>query len=194
MRNQNLSFISGILVVLVYLVFTLIAFLRYPVSYSPIRNWLSDLGNVDLNPHGATFYNAGIISAALLLMLFFLGLSRWMIENKKVQIIMLRLTQVFGIAGCICMMMSAIYPMNFLEVHSFWSAALYIMLSTGFAFSVAALRYHHNVPRWLLFLGVSTALMVNLTSFQTSVYVLEWITVLLFLSYVSLVGIETKRL
>ena len=92
------------------------------------------------------------------------------------------------------MMMSAIYPMNFLEVHSFWSAALYIMLSTGFAFSVAALRYHHNVPRWLLFLGVSTALMVNLTSFQTSVYVLEWITVLLFLSYVSLVGIETKRL
>jgi len=192
-RTQNISFSAGILAVIVYLALAVLAFIRYPGPYSPMRNWLSDLGNVNLNPHGAILYNIGIISTALLLMVFFLGLSRWKIENKKVQVIMLFLTQAFGILGSFCMIMSAVYPINFLEIHSFWSASLYIMLSTGFAFSVAALRYHKKVPRWLLILGLSTALTVILTSFLTTVYVLEWITVLLFLSYVSLVGIETKR-
>ena len=192
-RVQYISFIASILVVLCYLVFAILAFIQYPLPYSPINNWLSDLGNVKLNPHGAIFYNIGIISTALLLILFFLGLSRWKIENKRVQILMVLLTQAFGILGCICMIMSAIFPINFLEVHSFWSASLYIMLSTAFAFSVAALRYHPKVPRWLLVLGLSTTLMVILTSFLTTVFILEWITVSLFLSYVCLIGVETKR-
>jgi hypothetical membrane protein len=192
-RNQYVSFIASILVVVCYLAFALIAYSRYPMPYSPTKNWLSDLGNIEINPKGAFFYNTGIISTAFLLIVFFLGLSWWKIENKRVQIIMLLLTQVFGILGTFCMIMSAIFPINFFEVHSFWSSSLYIMLSTGFAFSVAALRYHHKVPRWLLVMGISTALIVILTSFLPSVYMLEWITVPLFLSYVGMVGVETKR-
>jgi len=164
------------------------------MPFTPLWNWLSDLGNANLNPHGAIFYNIGIISTTLLLMLFFLGLPTWKIENKKVQIIMLRLAQAFGILGSFCMMMSAIFPINFYEMHSFWSASLFIMLSTGFVFLAAALRYHQNVSRWLIILGLSTAPSVILMSFYKNVYVLEWITLLLFLSYVSLVGFETKRL
>ena len=193
-KYQSISFIAGTLSILDYLAFTLIAYSRYPLPYSPIRNWLSDLGSANLNPHGAIFYNAGIITTALLLMLFFLGLSNWKIENKKVQNIMLRLAQVFGILGSFCMIMSAVFPINLLNVHSFWSAALYIMLSTAFVFSVASLRYHQNVPRWLLVLGISTAVIVIMTSFMTTVYVLEWITLFLFLSYVGVLSIETRRL
>jgi hypothetical membrane protein len=193
-RYQSLSFNASILVVLCYLVFTLLAYSRFQLPYSPIWNWLSDLGNVNLNPHGAIWYNIGIILTALLLLVFFLGLSRWKIGNKRIQIIMVVLTQVFGILGSVCMIMSAIFPINFSNVHSFWSVSLYIMLATAFAFSVAMLRYHQQVPRWLLALGVSTAVMVNLTSFLPTVYLLEWITVLLFLGYVCLVGVETKRL
>jgi len=126
-------------------------------------------------------------------MLFFLGLSVWKIEDRRVQIIMLRLTQAFGILGVICMMMSAIFPINLFNIHSFWSSALYIMLSTAFIFSVAMLRYHQWVTRWLLLLGVLTAVLVIFMSFLQTVYVLEWITVFLFLSYVALLGIETKR-
>jgi len=71
-RYQSISFIAGILAVLCYLVFAILAFIRYPLPYSPIRNWLSDLGNVDLNPHGAIYYNIGIISTALLVSVFVL--------------------------------------------------------------------------------------------------------------------------
>lgn len=193
-RNQPVSFIAGILIVLCYPAFALLAYSQYPLPYSPIRNWLSDLGNAIFNPRGAIYYNIGIISTALLLMVFFLGLSRWKIENKRVQRIMVLLTQAIGILGSFCMIMSAIFPINFLEVHSFWSASLYILLSTAFAFSVAAFRYHPKFPRWLLILGLSTPVMVILTSFLTNVFVLEWITVLLFLGYVCLAGGETKRL
>ena len=193
-RYPSISFIVGLLVVLCYLVFSLLAYSRYPLPFSPMKNWLSDLGNVNLNPHGAILYNIGIITTALLLILFFLGLSAWKIENKRVQMIMLRLAQAFGLLGSICMIMSAIYPINFLEVHSFWSASIFIMLSTGFVFLAATLRYHPHVPRWLLILGVSTAPLVILWSLFKSVYVLEWITLFVFLSYVCLVGIETKQL
>jgi hypothetical membrane protein len=163
------------------------------MPYSPMKNWLSDLGSVELNPDGAILYNIGIISTALFLIVFFLGLSVWKIEDNKGQIIMLRLTQAFGILGSFCMMMSAIYPINYYAIHSFWSTSLYVLLSTAFIFSAAALRYCQWVPRWLLILGISTAMMIILTSLFPTVYVLEWITVLLFLGYVTLLGIETKR-
>jgi len=191
-KYQNMSFYAGILAILCYLGFAAFSYSRYPLSYSPTTNWLSDLGNPNNNPDGAIFYNIGIISTALLLMLFFLGLSVWRIEDRRVQIIMLRLTQAFGMLGAICMTMSAIFPINLFKIHSFWSSALYILLSTAFIFSVAMLRYHQKVPRWLLILGVSIALMVILISFFPNVYLLEWISVFLLLSYVALFGIETK--
>ncbi len=191
-KNQYFSLITGILAVLCYLTFTVFAYSRYPLPYSPTSNWLSDLGNANINPQGAIFYNIGIISTALLLIVFFFGLSVWKIEGNRAQGIMLRLTQAFGILGAFCMILSAIFPINLFKIHSFWSSSLYIMLSTAFLFSVAMLRYHQNVPRWLLVLGVSIALMVILTSFLQNVYLLEWITVFLLLSYVALLGIETK--
>ncbi len=191
-KNQTLSLITGILAVLCYLTFTVFAYSRYPLLYSPTSNWLSDLGNPTINPRGAIFYNIGVISTALLLVAFFLGLSVWKIKSDRVQVIMLRLTQAFGILGAVCMILSAIFPINLFKIHSFWSSSLYIMLSTAFIFSVAMLRYHRKVPRWLLILGASIALMVILTSFFPNVFLLEWITVFLLLSYIALLGIETK--
>lgn len=192
MKRYQFSFIYGILASAGYIVFTFLAYARYPSPYSPLTNWLSDLGNPNLNPKGAIIYNFGIISTAGLLIVFFLGLSVWKIEGNRVQVIMLRLTQAFGILGALCMILSAIFPINLFTIHSFWSSSLYIMLSTAFIFSVAMLRYHQKVPRWLLILGVSIAPMVILTSLFPNVYLLEWITVFLLLSYVALLGIETK--
>jgi len=194
MKRYQISFITAILASAGYLVFTFLAYIRYSLPYSPLTNWLSDLGNPIQNPHGAVFYNIGIILTGLLLMMFFLGLSMWKFEDNRVQNIMLRLTQAFGILGSFCMLMSGIFPINLYKIHAFWSSSLYILLSTGFVFSAAALRYHQRVPRWLLSLGVLTAVMVILTSFLSTLYVIEWITVLVFLSYVTLLGIETKKI
>ncbi len=192
-KFRHLSFIASILIVLCYLTFAILAYVQFPLPYSPIKNWLSDLGNVELNPHGAILYNIGIISTAVLLVLFFLGLLVWIMQKNKIQNIMLFLTLGFGILGSICMILSAVFPINYYKTHAFWSTSLYVMLSTAFIFSVAAFRYHQKFPRWLLVLGLLTAVSVILSIFMMNVYVLEWITVLLFLAYVCLVGVETKR-
>jgi hypothetical protein len=187
------AFVGAILAVASYIAFSMIAYITFPLPYSPIRNWLSDLGNVEINVRGAIFYNIGIVTAAFFIIVFFLGLSIWRMKERKIQRIMLLLAQIFGMAGSICMMMSAIFPINLLEVHSIWSMALYFMLATSFVFLAAALRYHPKVPRWLLILGVSTAVLVNLTIFLPTACLLEWITVILFLGYVGLVGVQTRR-
>lgn len=187
-KKQYFSFTTGLFIIVCYLSFSFLAYSRYPMAYSPLRNWLSDLGNINLNPHGSYFYNIGIIATALLLGLFFIGLSSWKIINSRIQNCMLLLTQTFGIIGAFCMIMSAIFPINDFVMHSFWSKSLYIMLGTAFAFSVAAFRYHHTVPVWLLILGLCIALIVIMTSVFPNLYLLEWITVLLFLCYVGLIG------
>ena len=192
-RFPSISFYAGSLAVICYLAFTILAYSRFPLPFSPTTNWLSDLGNPVINPRGNGFYNLGIISTALLLILFFVGLDVWKIENKKIQISMLYLAQGCGILGALSMIMSAIYPISMFETHSFWSSALYILLSTGFVFLAVGLRYHSAIPSWLLILGISTAPSVILMSIFQSVYVLEWVTLVLFLSYISLVGIETRR-
>ena len=84
-KFRHLSSIASILIVLCYLTFAILAYIQFPLPYSPLTNWLSDLGNVDLNPHGATLYNIGIISTAVLLVSFFLGLIVWKMEKNKIQ-------------------------------------------------------------------------------------------------------------
>jgi hypothetical membrane protein len=192
MKKLHPSFICGLAACAGYLVFAILAYLHYPPDYSPWANWLSDLGNPVVNPGGAGLYNAGVILTAVLLVMFFLGLYSWKINGNRVQMIMLRLTQVFGILGSLSMLMSAVYPISQFSTHAFLSTMLYISLSTAFIFSAAMLRYHRNVPRWLLILGVSTAIIVLMTSIFQDVTVLEWITVFLYLGYVSMLSLETR--
>ena len=193
-RHLSLSFVTSLFAVVCYLTFALLAFAQYPLPYSPMSNWLSDLGNADLNPHGALFYNIGIVATGIVLLLFFLGLSRWKMENNRRQNLMLRLTQGFGILGALALVMSGLYPINFSALHSFFSICLYILLGTAFGFSVAALWYYPTYPRWILIMGALTALVDILSGVFHTVYVLEWVTVSLFLCYPVLLGIETNRL
>jgi hypothetical protein len=191
--SRRTSYLAGILTFSSYIILSFISFLHFPGQFSPFKNWLSDLGNPDLNFSGAVFYNTGIFLTAVSLSVFFIGLSIWKLETKKVQVVMLRLTQGFGILGSICMLMSAAFPINDYRVHSFWSQSLYFMLATAFVFSIAALRYFPIVPKWLLGLGLTPAILVNLTVVFPKLYWLEWVTVLFLLGYVLSVGLITKR-
>ncbi len=189
-----LSTVAGIAGTLCYVALALLAFSQYPDRYSPLHNWLSDLGSRSLNPQGALAYNVGIVATAVLLDAFFLGLSRWQIAGLRVQRAMLRITQAFGLLGCLAMVMSALYPIDNLAPHRFWSISLYVLLGTAFVFSVAALRYHPQCPRWVLAVGAITGLVDVVSAFLGGVYALEWLTVALFLAYVLIVGMATRAM
>jgi hypothetical protein len=188
-----ISYGSSIFLVISYLLFAFLSGFNFPSSYSPMSNWLSDLGSYQLNPKGAIFYNIGIITAGIALLPFFLGLSSWKMTGNKKQNVMLLLAQYFGCLGSFSMVMSAAFPISFESVHSFLPASFYILIGTAFAFSVAALRYYPQVPKWLLILGVVVAIEEIIWSLVLNIYIVEWLTVALFLLYLLLLGIETKR-
>jgi hypothetical membrane protein len=194
-RTHPVSLISSTLVVVCYVVLAGIAFSTFGLPYSPAHNWLSDLGNPDINPTGAVFYNVGLAITAGLVLAFFLSLSRFRLENNRAQNAMATLTVVFGAAGSLGMLMSAIHPINQPTAHSAWCMVLFFSLGTAFAFSVAMFRYYPRYPRWLLVAGAVVAL-VDMGSqiFFTDVRIVEWIVIALFLSYCLLLGLATQRL
>ena len=158
-----------------------------------MKNWLSDLGSHQLNPKGASFYNVGIVLTSIGLTLFFFGLVEWKIVGNKKQNIMLSLTQLFGLAGAFAMVMSAVFPITHNGIHSLWSALFYILIGTAFAFSVAAMRYDRNCPRWLLIIGGLVTFEDMIWSLVLNIYLMEWVTVALFLSYVLLLGLVSRQ-
>ncbi len=191
--KRDLTFLSSIFLVTIYLLLSFIAFINLSTSYSPLENWLSDLGSNQLNPQGALFYNLGIIFTGIILLVFFSSLVQWKIAGNKVQNAMLLLTRLFGFAGALAMIMSAVFPITIEGVHSFWSALLYILLGTAFAFSVAALRYYPHYPRALLVLGGLVAVEDILWGLVLNTYIMEWITVGFFLSYILSLGLVARR-
>jgi hypothetical membrane protein len=194
MKHKHISLIVAVLVVVCYIGLALAAFVRYPTSYSPVGNWLSDLGSAHLNPRDAFLYNTGIVLAGLLLIPFFFSLVSVRILANRKQRAILMLTQVFGLLGSLSLLMSGMFPINFMKAHQLWSISLYVTLGTSFAFSIAALRYHRSCPRLVLYLGGLTAGADILSGILQTTYALEWITVALFLCYLCVLGAQAARL
>ena len=190
--KRNLSFTCSIFGVVTYLLFTILATRAFPGSYSPLTNWLSDLGSNKLNPSGAMFYNVGIATSGLFTFFVFLGLHSLATAGNKKQNVVLFLTQVFGCLGSLAMVMSALFPITMSGVHSILSAVLYILLGTSFALSAAALRYYSKYPKGLLLLGILIAVEDLVFGLVLNIYILEWVTVILFLSYILVLGIATR--
>ena len=182
-----------LLAILTYVVCAYLAYHNFPKGYSPLNNWLSDLGDFDHNPTGAVFYNLGVAVIGLQVLLFFLGISSWQIKANRIQHLMVRITQLFGIFGSVALIMSALFPINQPQ-HQFWSISLYILLGTAFAFSVSALRYHPECPKWILALGVLTAAMDIISGIFHHATMLEWLTVGLFLIYLFTLSVITREI
>lgn len=196
MKKSNvITWILSILIVAIYIVMTSLSFAKYPSSFSPLSNWLSDLGNRIASPAGSIFYNTGIYVTGCLLVLFFLSLGSNRMQGIKVQNIMLLLTQVIGIFGSLAMIMTGIFSIDSPQTHSLFSAILRIGLGTAFGFSVAAFLYYKEFKRWILIIGVITTLTDLFVSiFYSNTYLLEWLVISLFLLYCLLLGNEIYRL
>jgi hypothetical protein len=185
-----LCFYSGLLAVVIYIVFAILAYTRYPLPFSPARNWLRDLGNQIDNPQGAAFYQAGLILTALLQTVWFVGLSQWRVERTTAPKRLLLVAQFAGILASFALIMSALNPINMPEVHFFWSRIHFMFSGIGFGFSVTALRYHPHFSNEILYFGIGAALLpfLTFTLWKGKTYWVEWMTVGLFIFYILAVG------
>jgi hypothetical membrane protein len=194
-KSNMITWVLSILIATIYIVMTILALAKYPEPFSPISNWLSDLGNKIVSPAGSIFYNTGIYITGSLMALFFLSLGNNRMQGIKAQNIMLLLTQGIGIFGSLAMIMTGVFSIDNPHTHSLFSAFLRIGFGTAFGFSVAAFRYNKEFKKWILVVGVITTLTDLFVSvFYNKTHLLEWPVISLFLLYCLLLGNETYRL
>lgn len=190
-RSWSLSYLAGVAAIGFYLSLSVVSFLAFPGSFSPLSNWLSDLGNVNVNTSGAFFYRLASITAGLALIPFFIGFRRWY-KNGRVRSLLL-FAQISGIVGAFSLVMTGIFSINNPAPHSFWSAVLFIVFDFLLVFSGIAFLKSHWRMRHVAYLSFSGAIVDFIfgTIFNTPVG--EWITVSLLLVYVGVLAYYLGR-
>jgi len=186
---------AGIAAVVAYLVFALVAFLKYPGAYGPFTNWLSDLGNPLDNPSGAIFYRLGCILSGAALILFYLKLGIWNPGSKRTRVL-LTIAQCAGVFSAVCLIITGIFPLGTsAEIHSLWSTMLYISLGFFLTFSATALMRNPAFKKGFGYYAFLTAA-VNFVfgAILHEMFWAEWISVGMFIAYVLMVAYNSMVL
>ena len=123
-RGYSLSSITGILSVLIFTFFTLTSLALYPTPYNPLYDWLSNLGNIDLNPLGAYFFNWGCILAGISLIPFFAGLYVWKPRETYSKILLI-MGILLGVFASISLIMVGIFPETHITQHMLAAAGVF---------------------------------------------------------------------
>jgi hypothetical membrane protein len=181
--------IAGIAAAVVYLIFALIASLKYPSSYSPLTNWLSDLGNPLANPSSAIFYRLGCTLSGVALMLFYAKLSIWNTGARRTRAL-LTIAQCAGVLSAVSLILTAVFPLGTsTRMHSLGSMMLYISLGFFLTFSATALLRNPVFKKALGYYAFVTA-GVNFVfgAILHEVFWAEWISVGLFIAYVLMIA------
>jgi hypothetical protein len=188
-RIERYAVFLGPVATVVYIAFGALAWLAYPTSFGPTNNnWLSDLGNRNLNPNGADFYVWGCVLLGILSLCFFGGLSVWRRTGSRVQAFLLFFVQLTGALGAISIIMSAVYTEDQFAAHQFWSRLINACFAVALFVSPFAFR-RRSERLWPL-IAVSvlgyTSIVVRLVF--ADAHWLEWPSVGFLLIYVWVVA------
>ncbi len=194
MINKRQVWVTGFMASAVYLICATISLLNYPSAYSPLANWLSDLGNPMANPSGAFSYNLGCVVAGFCLIFFYLGLDIWQDGDKKNRIL-LTITQVTGFISSLALIVSAFFPLGLnTPIHSISGKVHIFFIGFFLSFSATILLKHPRMPKWLAYFGFATAV-INFIygAFLHSIFIAEWAAIGLFILYVLIISGNTLK-
>ncbi len=186
---------AGTAAVVVYLIFALVAFLKYPVAYGPFTNWLSDLGNPLANPSGAIFYRLGCMLSGAALILFYLKLGIWNPGSRRTRVL-LTVAQCTGVFSAVCLIITGVFPLGTCtEIHSLWSMVLYVFLGFFLTFSATALMKNPAFKKGFAYYAFVTAT-VNFVfgAILHEIFWAEWISVGMFIAYVLMIAYNSMVL
>jgi hypothetical protein len=194
---RNLPAIFAAAGVFVYLIFAVLAYSRYRGDFSPINNnWLSDLGNRNLNPEGADYYVWGCILAGTFLGCFFVSLFTWRATGSRIQNWLLLAVQVTGLIAAASLVMSAIYTEDQFAAHQFWSR----LISGGFAVALfmSPFAFHRSRRGAAVLNAIAVAGYASIVAsfIFDSAHWIEWPSIaliLMFVSWVGLMGVSWSR-
>lgn len=132
--------IFGLAFVIIYVSLTIIAASRFPGTVSPLDIFLSTLGNANLSPDGAIFYNLAIVLGGAAEFLFFIAIYAHYSQQGRQRSLIIGL--IFGLINGFAVIMSGIHPeYPDFDTHETWSYLIFFsMIPLLLAFSLAFLR------------------------------------------------------
>ena len=98
---------------------------KFTGSWNPTENYLSQLGNSDLNPDGAVYFAVAMILGGLMMFLFYAGLHQRYSGMRADKYLSLALT--CGFANAFSVIMSGTFSetVNY-DLHVLWSAMIFL--------------------------------------------------------------------
>lgn len=192
----NISPILGILAIIIFCIFTFTAVALFPPGYTPVNNWLSDLGNQNLNPNGFIFFNIGCILTGLILIPFFIGLYKWY-TPKKWQKNLLIVAQIIGIFSAFALIMVGVFPEDTGLNHTISASSFFILLLLFLILGNISLFANERFKKWIGYYGFFAALVdlaliiliiLTLSAVPSNIPVplVEWLAVFISLSWIGL--------
>jgi hypothetical protein len=203
--RRPLGTIFGFAFIMFYISFTIIASAQFPRTVSPLDMYLSTLGNADISPDGAIFYNLGVILAGLAEILFFIATYAHYSQHGHRGILIIGL--IAGIINGISASMSGINPEHVIEItnitninvneHETWSFLIFFsFIPVLLAFSLA-FRGTSGTSRWVTLYGflVCAIDVIFLATFLSDGQgaIMEWFTVCSYLIWVLLVSLDVLK-
>jgi hypothetical membrane protein len=190
--GSNLAFAGGIGAIVVYLVGAALSWWLYPDRFTPLRNWLSDLGNYRRNPDGAVFYNIGCVLTAVTLLVFVLGLSSWRSGALRERALIAS-SQLTGFASVVSLAGLGIYSEDRIHQHMVYSNWFFASFPLFIVLLSSGIIRHPRIQKSVAGLGFAVVLLglAFHVIFPRS-RPLEWVTELGFLFYVGLLAFNSR--
>ena len=186
-----LSF-AAVIVILFYCAFTFTSIALFPTAFSPVVNYLSDLGNSAFNPKGAWFYNTGCILTGLALLPFYAGFYEWYTSEKRRKFLMVA-TQIVGVISAFSLIMIGVFSEDSMAQHLLWSEVFFVFNLLVLIMANLSLMTHPKFIRPIGYYGLAVAVVNLLFVVLTSTPLLEWFTVFTALIYAGLLAYNTLR-
>jgi hypothetical membrane protein len=189
------------LVVLIAIVFfctsLALSIAAFPPGFSPLENWMSDLGNPELNPSGSGYFNLACMITGLFLALFYLGLkTRDCADNSRAGL--LTAARAFGVFSGIALAGVGFFPETFSPHHFIVSVLFFLSSTTAIFLATRALQGRPGFGRTAAGAGYLTLAAGLVFSAQMALFdsitIVEWISVLSMLSWAALTGWDLSRM
>lgn len=194
LQNKNrIAPVFGILVIVIYCIFTMVSWAFYPFSFAPWTHYLSRLGNFDYSPFGAFFYNWGCILTGVTLIPFFIALYIWASENILSKIFLM-VGEGLGVSSAVALIMIGVYSEDLGAPHMTASSTFFIINFFTLIILGIALSLHTDFPKLVGLYGIFVSISSLLLEIFIGGSITEWYTVFAALLFVGIVSLVTRRI
>lgn len=193
MAERPMLSLAAIFVIGFYCTFTFASIALFPSAFSPIVNYLSDLGNSSFSPKGAWFYDAGCILTGFALFPFYAGFYKWYTRERWRKFLMV-VTQVVGFLSALALIMIGVFSEDSIVQHLFWSELFFVFNLIVLILANICLMTRPKFIRPIGYYGLAVAVVNLLFVVLTTTPLLEWFTVFTALAYAGLLAYNTLKL